>query len=41
MRQRSIDVVERLSGREVVGFVSGSHVGPDIEIEPFVLGEAD
>jgi uncharacterized protein YbcI len=36
-QQRFIEAVERLSGREVVAFISNSHVGPDIEIELFVL----
>ena len=39
MRQRFIDEVERLTGREVIGFISDSHVGPDMEIEVFVLEE--
>lgn len=37
---RFIDAVERLSGREVLMFVSDHHVGPDIEIELFMLGPA-
>lgn len=37
MRHRFIEVVERLSGREVIAFISDSHVGPDLEIELFVL----
>jgi uncharacterized protein YbcI len=37
MQQRFIESVERLSGREVLTFISNSHVGPDIEIELFVL----
>jgi uncharacterized protein YbcI len=37
MQQRFIESVERLSGREVLAFISNSHVGPDIEIELFVL----
>jgi uncharacterized protein YbcI len=37
MQQRFIERVERLSGREVVAFMSDSHVGPDIEIELFML----
>jgi uncharacterized protein YbcI len=37
MEQRIIAEVERLSGREVDVFISDSHVGPDIEIEIFVL----
>jgi uncharacterized protein YbcI len=45
MQQRFIDEVERLSGRDVFAFISNSHVGPDMEIELFVLrspvGQAD
>jgi uncharacterized protein YbcI len=37
MQQRFIERVERLSGRGVVAFLSDSHVGPDIEIELFML----
>ena len=37
MQQRFIDSIERLSGREVLAFISNSHVGPDLEIEIFVL----
>jgi uncharacterized protein YbcI len=37
MGQRFIDEVERLSGRDVLVFISNSHVGPDLEIELFVL----
>jgi uncharacterized protein YbcI len=40
MQHKFIDAVERLSGREVIGFVSDSHVGPDMEIELFVLDES-
>jgi hypothetical protein len=29
--------VERLSGRGVLAFISNHHVGPDIEIELFML----
>lgn len=32
--------VERLSGRRVITFISDSHVGPDLEIELFVLAPA-
>ena len=38
MQHKFIDEVERLSGRHVVAFISDSHVGPDLEIELFVLG---
>ena len=37
MQQKFIDEVERLSGRRVLVFISNSHVGPDLEIELFVL----
>ena len=37
MRQRFIDAVERLSGRHVMAFVSSNSVGPDMEIELFIL----
>ena len=37
MQQRFIDQVERLSGRAVLAFISNHHVGPDIEIEIFML----
>ena len=37
MQQRFIAEVERLSGRDVLAFISNHHVGPDLEIELFVL----
>lgn len=37
MQQRFIAAVQHLSGRRVLAFVSNSHVGPDLEIELFVL----
>jgi uncharacterized protein YbcI len=37
-RARFIDVVERLSGRQVLQFMSTHHVGPDLEVELFMLG---
>ena len=37
MGHRFIDTGQRLSGREVTTFVSDSHVGPDMEIELFML----
>ncbi len=37
MQHRFIAVVERLSGRNVLAFFSDHHVGPDIEIELFML----
>jgi uncharacterized protein YbcI len=40
MQQRFIEAVERLSGREVMAFISNSHVGPDMEIELFIFRDA-
>jgi uncharacterized protein YbcI len=37
MQKKFIAEVERLSGRGVTAFISDSHVGPDIEIELFML----
>jgi uncharacterized protein YbcI len=37
MKQRFISAVERLSGREVLLFISNHHVGPDLEVEVFML----
>jgi uncharacterized protein YbcI len=37
MQHKFIAAVERLSGRDVLAFISGHHVGPDIEIELFIL----
>jgi uncharacterized protein YbcI len=37
MKHRFIAEVERLSGREVLDFITKHHVGPDIEIELFML----
>lgn len=39
MQQKFIDEVERLSGREVIAFISNQHVGPDLEVELFVFRE--
>jgi hypothetical protein len=38
MQDRFINEVQRLSRRRVLAFISNSHVGPDLEIELFVLG---
>ena len=38
MQDRFISIVQRLSGRHVLAFISNQHVGPDMEIELFVLG---
>lgn len=37
MQQKFISEVERLTGRRVLAFISNQHVGPDLEIELFVL----
>jgi len=37
MQHKFIGSVERLSGRNVLAFISNHHVGPDIEIELFML----
>jgi hypothetical protein len=41
MQQKFIDEVERLSGREVLAFISNQDVGPDIEVELFVLRDEE
>ena len=37
MQHKFIAAIERLSGRHVLAFISNHHVGPDIEIELFML----
>ena len=37
MQHKFIEAVERLSGRQVMAFISNSHVGPDLEMELFML----
>ena len=37
MQHKFIAVVELLSGRDVLAFISNQHVGPDMEIELFLL----
>jgi uncharacterized protein YbcI len=41
MQHRFIQTVQRLSGRRVLAFISNQHVGPDLEVELFVLAPAD
>ncbi len=41
MQHKFIAAVERLSGREVLAFISNQHVGPDLEIELFMLKPSD
>ena len=38
MQRRFIDAVEALTDRKVLAFISNSHVGPDVEVELFMLG---
>ncbi|MGZ6589075.1 MAG: Na-translocating system protein MpsC family protein [Solirubrobacteraceae bacterium] len=40
MQHKFIEAVERLSGRNVLALISNQHIGPDIEIELFVLKPA-
>ena len=37
MQTKFIEAVQRLSGRNVLAFISDHHVGPDVEIELFLL----
>ena len=37
MQHKFISAVERLTGRKVLAFISNHNVGPDVEIELFVL----
>ena len=37
MQHRFIDAVQRFTGRRVLVFISNSHVGPDLEMELFML----
>jgi uncharacterized protein YbcI len=37
MQHKFIGAIKRLTGRDVLAFVSNHHVGPDIEIELFML----
>jgi uncharacterized protein YbcI len=37
MQDKFIAAIEHLSGRTVLAFVSNHHVGPDVEIELFIL----
>jgi uncharacterized protein YbcI len=38
MQRQFVSVIERLSGRAVLAFISNYHVGPDLAVELFVLG---
>jgi uncharacterized protein YbcI len=37
MAHKFIGVVERLSGRDVLAFISKHNIGPDVEVELFLL----
>jgi uncharacterized protein YbcI len=41
MQQKFISEVERLCGRRVLAFISNQHVGPDLEVELFMLASPD
>jgi uncharacterized protein YbcI len=41
MEKRFIDAVERITYRRVARFISTHHVGPDLELELFVLDPLD
>jgi uncharacterized protein YbcI len=41
MQHKFIGAVQRLSGREVTAFISDSHVGPDMEVELFMLAPSE
>jgi uncharacterized protein YbcI len=41
MQHKFIDAVQRLSGRAVTAFISDSHVGPDMEVELFMLAPSE
>jgi uncharacterized protein YbcI len=38
MQHRFISAVEQFTGRSVLAFISNHHVGPDMEVEVFMLG---
>ena len=37
MQGKFIEEVERITGRHVLAFISNQHVGPDMEVEVFML----
>jgi uncharacterized protein YbcI len=41
MQHKFVEAVERLGGRKVLAFISNHHVGPDIEIELFIMAPRD
>jgi uncharacterized protein YbcI len=40
MAEEAISVVEELSGRRVMAFMSNNHIDPDLAVEIFVLQRA-
>ncbi len=41
MRDRFVEVIERVVGRKVIGFMSGNQQDPDLMCEVFILGPTD
>ena len=41
MRERFVAVIERATGRRVIGFMSGNQQDPDIMCEVFILAPTD
>ena len=41
MRDRFVEVIERIVGRRVIGFMSGNQQDPDLMCEVFILGPSD
>ncbi len=41
MRERFTDVIARVTGRPVIGFMSGNQQHPDLMCEVFILGPTD
>lgn len=41
MRDRFVEVIERVVNRPVIGFMSGNQQGPDLMCEVFILGPSD
>ena len=41
MQSRFIEKIEYLTGRSVLAFISNHHVGPDVEIELFMLAPSE
>ena len=41
MREDLVALVEEITGRTVIAFLSDNHLDPDIAVESFVLGDQD